>query len=157
MSRHHDNHTLSPIPPFHGKFEPEHRERLRQVRQRLGLSFQEMGNFFNLSWSTFRKWERGETPSCQPRHIELIRGLLNGAYDEKLLASHEPIENLLDSWRRMPALMHQCMERIASTYDLCQSRPEVCANLVDRLNHASSLAISKLLDDESFRAPYGKE
>ena len=51
----------------------------------------------------------------------------------------------------MPALMHQCMERIASTYDLCQGRPEVCANLVERLNHASSIAITKLLDGEGMR------
>lgn len=143
--------SANPPLPFTGKFTSEHRRRLRQLRERLGLSYQELGNFFNLSWSTFRKWERGETPSCQPRHIELIKGLLNGEYDEKLHASHEPIESLLDSWRRMPALMHQCMERIASTYDLCQGRPEVCANLVERLNHASSLAITKLLDGESSR------
>ena len=139
--------------PFTGKFTAEHRRRLQQVRQRLGLSYQELGSFFNLSWSTFRKWERGETPSCQPRHVDMVKGLLNGEYDEKLHASHEPIESILDSWRRMPALMHQCMERIASTYDLCQGRPEVCANLVARLNHASSLAITKLLDGETTHSP----
>lgn len=137
----------SPL-PFTGRFTPEHRQRLYQLRQRLGLSYQELAKFFNMSWSTFRKWENGETPTCHPRHVSLVRGLLNGEYDERLHASHEPIENLLDSWRRMPALMHQCMERIASTYDLCQNNPEVCANLVERLNLASSLAIGKLLDGE---------
>ena len=82
---------------------PEHRQRLYQLRRRLGLSYQELANFFNMSWSTFRKWENGETPTCHPRHISLVKGLLNGEYDERLHASHEPIENLLESWRRMPA------------------------------------------------------
>ncbi|MBR6470410.1 MAG: helix-turn-helix domain-containing protein [Victivallales bacterium] len=141
-------HALPSPMPFTGNFAPEHRQRLRQLRQRLGLSYQELANYFNMSWSTFRKWENGETPTCHPRHVGLVRALLNGEYDERLHASHEPIESLLDSWRRMPALMHQCMERIASTYDLCQSNPEVCANLVERLNLASSLAIGKLLDGE---------
>jgi len=144
-------HSADAAASFNGTFKPEHRRILRQLRERLGLSYQELGSFFNLSWSTFRKWERGETPRCQPRHVDLVKGLLNGDYDEKLHACHEPIESILDSWRRMPALMHQCMERIASTYDLCQGRPEVCANLVERLNHASSIAITKLLDGEGMR------
>lgn len=59
---------------------PEIQNLLSRKRMSLGLSYRMLGEYFHLSWSTFRKWECGDSsemkcrrfhPGFPPTHNEM--------------------------------------------------------------------------------------
>ena len=71
------------IENFDGNFTPIIRELIRHKRLSLSASYQQLGNVLHVSWSTIHKWETGKNKSCHSRHVQIIRGLLKGKYDDK--------------------------------------------------------------------------
>lgn len=60
------------------------RERLRNKRKALKLSQTAMARFFNVYWTTYRKWECGETTFVSQDVYKLIERLVTDDFDEKL-------------------------------------------------------------------------
>lgn len=127
---------------------PEIQKMLAQKRQQLGLSFRDLGAYFHVSWSTFRKWENssGEEIHCRKIYLRVLNGYLSGEYDDALRATRGPVDELIESWRHLPTMVHQCMERITTTYELCRQRPELQKSLVNAVDTASREALRGLLE-----------
>ena len=46
---------------FNGTFTEEVRRLIKRKREELGLPYLAIAEYFKINWSTFRKWESGET------------------------------------------------------------------------------------------------
>lgn len=120
---------------------------LEQKRRDLGLSYRQLGQFYRVCWSTFRKWETSTPPfKCHRYHQKILNKYLSGINDEELKALTVPLDDFLETWRRLPVRVHQCMERITTTYELCQGYPDLRRNLIDAVEKASKDAILQLID-----------
>lgn len=120
---------------------------LEQKRREFGLSYRQLGQFYHVSWSSFRKWETAAPPfKCHKYHQRMLNRYLSGTNDEELKSLVLPINDFLETWRRLPVRVHQCMERITTTYELCQGSPELRKNLIDAVEQASREAIMHLLE-----------
>ncbi len=127
---------------------PEIKKLLAQKRQQLGLSFRDLGTYFHVSWSTFRTWElsTNRTTRCRKIFLHTLNAYLSGEYDDALRATRGPLNDLIENWRHLPTMVHQCMERITTTYELCKKRPELQQSLVDAIDNASRDALRGLLE-----------
>ena len=124
---------------------PAIQRRLKEKRLQLGLTYRLLGDYFHVSWSTFQKWECAPAPArCQKHFRNLLNSYLAGEHDEALKTYQDPVEELIEKWRRLPPLVHQCMERITTTYDLCQGRPDLRQALVQALDNAAQNALQRL-------------
>lgn len=120
---------------------------LEQKRREIGLSYRQLGQFYRVSWSTFRKWEINTPPfKCHRYHQRMLNKYLSGANDEELKSLTVPINDFIETWRRLPLRVHQCMERITTTYELCQDHPDLRKNLIEAVEKASKDAILQLID-----------
>jgi hypothetical protein len=133
-------------PQFEGRFSAAIRRRLTEKRLAMRLTYQQLGDFFHLNWSTWRKWEKGVTLTCHPKQVAMIEGFLNGDYDAPLTRRTRRINDLAEYWEHLPPMMHECMERISTTYALCEGRPELRTNLMNHLSGAADRAIMRLLE-----------
>lgn len=144
--------ALSPqIDPQSCRITPEIQLALKEKRRQLGLTYRALGEFFHLSWSSFRRWERSDLPEirCRRFFLRTLNDYLGGLYDDALRATQMPSEELVESWRRLPEEVHQCMERITTTYELCQTTPELRTVLLQNLRKATKEALGKFLRHES--------
>ena len=130
---------------------PEIQNLLSRKRMSLGLSYRMLGEYFHLSWSTFRKWECGDSSEmkCRRFHLKTLNSYLNGEHDDRLKSLADPMDDLVSSWKKLPSQVHQCMERITTTYELCQGRPELRRCLVQSIEKASKDALRELLAREA--------
>ena len=113
--------------------------RLAQKRRALCLSYRDLGKFFRVDWSTFRKWETASVPCvrCRHYHRDMLNRYLNGEFDQQLLMGQRAGEEPVAGWRLLPPQLHQCMENITDTYELCQMRPELRSRLLDGVEEAT--------------------
>ncbi len=120
--------------------------RLARKRRQLCLSYRALGKFFHVDWSTFRKWEMGPAGemTCRNHFREMLNRYLNGEYDQRLTTLQGPTGELLEGWRALPPQVHQCMECITSTYDLCQPHPELRERLLQEVEDATRKALRLL-------------
>ena len=124
---------------------PAIRRRLKEKRLQLGLTYRLLSDFFHVSWSTFQKWESESAPArCQKHFRNLLNAYLAGEHDEALRTYQDPVQELIESWRHLPAQVHQCMERITTMYELCQGRPDLRKALLLALDQATQNALQKL-------------
>ena len=65
---------------------PEIQNLLSRKRMSLGLSYRMLGEYFHLSWSTFRKWECGDSSEmkCRRFHLKTLNSYLNGEHDDRM-------------------------------------------------------------------------
>lgn len=66
---------------FDGKLDAGMRQLIRQKRLQLGLSYQRLAFFFNVDWSTIRKWEHGPTHRCHALWQSQLEKFINGELD----------------------------------------------------------------------------
>lgn len=137
------DHRMNPE-VFKGRFTPHLREAFRNKRLSLGLSLQQLGEFLKLDWSTIRKWESGQTCGCHPRHIIPVQKFLDGEFDRALSTSSRELEELASCWHKLPAMMHNCLERITMIYELCESDPDLRSMLMEQLNSTAHNAVMEL-------------
>ena len=131
---------------FHGHWTQALRERFNLKRLSLGLSLQDLSSHLHVNWSTIRKWENGSTEGCHPRHIGVVRSFLNGELDSRMQVSGDEVEELASCWHKLPASMHNCLERITMLYELCEGEPKLRQQLLEQLRGAANDAIAELVN-----------
>ena len=124
-----------PQPPqrlkFDGKFTEEIRKAIRNKRLELGLPYNSVSQYFSINWSTFRKWENGETNSCELRHRPLIEAFINGDLDEDFRVMFN--SKSMKYPQTTPVKVYQTMEKIANTYTLCSHFPTIGDDLLSKI------------------------
>ena len=125
------------------------RHLFHQKRIELGLPYNRLADFFGVNWSTIRKWEMGPTKVSEVVFRPKIEGFINGDYDRILksnLGSLNDDEELYEVPASSP--IYQCMERVATAYQLCQHDDDITNVFLAELEEASRRAISKLVSQE---------
>jgi hypothetical protein len=130
---------------FNGTFTPEVRSHFRMKRLSLGLTYEQLGAALHINYSTIRKWEDGRTIGCHSRHVNRVNRFLKGGYDRLLGVKNQPAEDIVLLWQRMPPILHVCLERAATIYELCGHYPELRDEMVTDLSGAVNSAIRHLL------------
>lgn len=128
---------------FDGKFTDEIRRQIRAKRQELGLPYLTVAQYFSINWSTFRKWESGETSNCGLRHRPLIEAFINGDLDEDLKAIYTA--NSIKYPTMTPPKVYQAMERVANTYTLCAQNPAIGDNLIEKIEQIAFNTLRDLI------------
>ncbi len=129
---------------FKGILTPELRRIIGERRRDMGLSYCSLGNFFGVDWSTVRKWEKGPTVLCSIAHRPMVESFINGEYDDMLMRMQNDYYRNNDS-RFIPATMQVCMDRIGSTYAMCEEFPELKSQLITELMNCTSQTLSQLI------------
>lgn len=100
------------------------RQALRAKRMGFGLSYSGAAELIGVHWSTYRKWEIGQT-TMYTREIERrIQCFLN---EEK------PMITTLDADEHSSRLLDKLITRLRNTYRLCQRQPRLQDRLTVRL------------------------
>ena len=141
-----DNEALA---SFDGKFSEAMRERFRAHRRYLGISHQQLGAFFQISWSTIRKWENGKTTACQCRSIKLIKRFLNGEFDMQICAQYTSGKQRRLSGDYQNIEVSDCAERVSKLYYLSLHQPELRYKVKRMLMEAVNRATAALLTTEN--------
>ena len=102
----------------------EVREALRKKRIGMGISYAGAAEYIGVHWSTFRKWETGQTTKFT-REIE--RRI------QRFLAEENPSKTTLDAEENTSRMMDKLIHRLRSTYRLCQKQPRLQERLTLRL------------------------
>ena len=125
------------------------RHLFRQKRIQLGLPYHRLAEFFGVNWSTIRKWEMGPTKVSEVVYRPKIEGFINGDYD-RILKSDMEMRNTDDELYELPSSspIYQCMEHIATAYQLCQHDEDITNDFISEIEDVSRRAISKLVSQE---------
>ena len=102
----------------------EVRQALREKRLSFGMSYSGAGEFIGVHWSTYRKWETGETTQYT-REIE--------RRVQCFLTEEKPSLATLDEHEKASRMMDKLIHRLRNTYRLCQRQPRLQERLVVRL------------------------
>jgi len=139
---------------FNGTFTDEIRKLMRQKREELGLPYLTVAQYFTVNWSTFRKWESGETINCGLRHRPLIEAFINGDLDGDLKAIFSA--TAIKYPTMAPAKVYQAMERIANTYTLCSQNPAIGENMLEKIEQIAMDTLKHLVfaPRDGQRSPY---
>ena len=104
----------------------EVRQALRTKRLGFGLSYTGAAELIGVHWSTYRKWEIGET-SMYTREIERrIKCFLD---EEK------PMITTLDADEHSSRMLDKLINRLRNTFRLCQRQPRLQDRLTVRLEN----------------------
>ena len=102
----------------------EVRQALREKRLGFGMSYAGAGEFIGVHWSTYRKWETGETTQYT-REIE--------RRVQCFLTEEKPSLATLDEHEKASRMMDKLIHRLRNTYRLCQRQPRLQERLAVRL------------------------
>lgn len=140
---------------FNGSLTPELRGFLRQRRQRLGITLQQLAKILRVNWSTIRKWEDGATKNCRQQHIYRLTRFLSGEYDDLLTSMNAPAST--PSWQQFPpnspSMLH-CIERISNIYKLCVNYPETERHLMEGLRRILQETVKRLVGHSVPNVPF---
>ena len=112
-----ENHHRVPITE-------EVRQALREKRLGFGMSYAGAGEFIGVHWSTYRKWETGETTQYT-REIE--------RRVQCFLTEEKPSLATLDEHEKASRVMDKLIHRLRNTNRLCQRQPRLQERLAIRL------------------------
>ena len=102
----------------------ETRKAMQQKRISLGMSYAGVAQFIGVHWSTYRKWENGETMKYTREIDHRVKNFLDSPNPTlDCLAEDE------DSGRRLDKLIH----RLRSIYRMCQKQDSLREKLTTRL------------------------
>ena len=128
---------------FDGTFTNEIRRLMKKKREELGLPYYTIAQYFTVNWSTFRKWENGETSNCGLRHRPLIEGFINGDMDKELKAIYAAQSVKYPS--STPSKVYQAMERVANTYTLCAQNPSIGESMLEKIEQIAMDTLKHLV------------
>ena len=128
---------------FNGTFTDEIRRLMRQKREELGLPYLTVAQYFTVNWSTFRKWESGETITCGLRHRPMIEAFINGDLDRELKAVYSA--NSIKYPSMTPSKVYQAMERVANTYTLCAQNPTIGETMLEKIDQIAMDTLKHLV------------
>ncbi len=130
---------------FDGRLNAAIRRRIREKRLKLGLPYQKLALFFDICWSTLRKWEQGPTMNCSLIMRPKLEAFINGECDEEILRNLKKEGNRYP--QKLPASVHFCMERISNIYALLESHPELRDELLRGMEQISQQILENLLNE----------
>jgi hypothetical protein len=128
---------------FSGTFTDEIRRLMKKKREELGLPFLTIAQFFKINWSTFRKWETGETINCGLRHRPLIESFINGDLDADLQSLYASTSAKYPN--TTSSKVYQAMERVANTYTLCANNPGIGENMLTKIEQIAMDTLKHLV------------
>lgn len=102
----------------------EVRQALRTKRLGFGLSYAGAAELIGVHWSTYRKWEIGQTTMYTQ---EIERRI------ECFLKEEKPMITTLDADEQSARLLDKLITRLRNTYRLCQRQPRLQDRLTVRL------------------------
>ncbi len=132
---------------FDGRLDNTVRHRIREKRLQLGLPYQQLAFFFNICWSTLRKWEQGPTTHCSVALRPKLEAFINGECDEEILRQVKTEANRYP--RNLPASVIFCMERFGNIYALLECQPELRDALLQGMNQVSQKVLENFLNKNS--------
>lgn len=135
---------------FMGIFTDEIRRAMAQKRYELGLTYRSVAKWLDVNWSTYRKWELGETVRCTGVFAKRIQWFLNGGYDNAIHASGNVANNNKQKHEHIikTTSFTRCLERISSTYNLCRHNKKLVNKLITDCNAIFKNTISALIHSE---------
>jgi len=133
-----------PLIVFSGKMDANIRCCIRAKRLQLGLSYQKMAAFFEIDWSTVRKWEQGPTNTCNALWQSKLEHFLNGDYDHLLLSPRAAVSQ--HQKKRLPASAQRCQALLEHTYALLHDYPELQIELLQNVTRASQDLLIRLAE-----------
>jgi hypothetical protein len=104
----------------------EVRQALRAKRLGFGLSYTGAAELIGVHWSTYRKWEIGQTTKYT-REIE--RRI------QCFLEEEKPMITTMEADERSAHIMDKLINRLRNTYRLCQKQPRLQDRLTVRLEN----------------------
>lgn len=114
---------------------------LRERRQRLAASMQDVSRVINVDWTTYRRWEKGLSGCCS-RHAEKIRRFLAGEYDEILSKGYRDIGETLEEQE-----FTECLREAVAVYQTISDNPGTLekykSSLEEAINDAANVLLSK--------------
>ena len=112
-------------------------------RKELGLSREQIANFFRVNISTVRKWECGYTSRCQERHAMRMFRFLNGDYDHELNEAITTPIRLNEAMKNIPSELHGILLRSIRIYPLLSSEPALQELFLQRLRFANTEVLER--------------
>jgi DNA-binding transcriptional regulator YiaG len=129
---------------FNGTFTEEVRRLIKRKREELGLPYLAIAEYFKINWSTFRKWESGETVNCGLRHRPIVEAFINGDLDDELRSLYASNSNKYSA--STPSKVYQAMERVANTYTLCARDPDIGENMLTKIEQIAMDTLKHLVN-----------
>lgn len=127
-SAHDDSHESPPM-RFDGVISPELRQRLITKRQAIRMSLRDLGARLGVSWSTLRKWERGEISHCHRRHQEPLWRFLHGDLDRSPRPDQDP-SPALPAERDGNTMLYMQAHGGEALISLPATNPDACLDLL---------------------------
>ncbi len=130
---------------FDGTFTPEIRTMMRERRNSLGVSLQQLAEQIGVNISTLRKWEKGEVTTCQTVHINHIVEFLNGDYDRRLKSASIDARGFMHLWASLPEYVSGRLERALTIYRICSGHPDLQEKLMENFDSAMGGTLQRLM------------
>ena len=138
---------------FGGELTPEIRSRLHRKRMELGLTYNQLAEFFDVHWTTMRKWEGGRVTRCHPTHNTLMQRFIAGECDHVFsLPEHLQTRRTLAE-RQAEHQGRSCVRRLASCCRMLRGRPELVARLMDEVSAAVDETLRRYSADGAPSSP----
>ena len=119
------------------------RERLRAKRIDLGLTYVQLASFFDVHWTTVRKWEAGSIARCHPVHGDLLRRFLGGECDHLFSLPEHLLTRQTLAHRQAEQQSRGCIMKLSSCCRMLRNRPELVARLIDDVTTAVNRMLSR--------------
>lgn len=110
-------------------------------RRELGLSREQVADFFHVNISTVRKWECGLTHRCQERHACQLLHFIKGDYDNELQNVTALPGLLAESMKSIPMEVGDVMMRSIRIYQLLQGSTARQQAFISSLKQANNSAL----------------
>lgn len=121
---------------FGGEMTPEICTRLHRKRMELGLTYTQLAEFFEVHWTTMRKWEGGRVTRCHASHRLMMQRFIDGECDHLFsLPEHLQTRRTLAE-RQAEHQGQDCVRRLASCCRMLRTRPELVTRLMDEVSAA---------------------
>ena len=130
---------------FDGTFTPEIRTLMRDRRNALGTSLQQLAEMIGVNISTLRKWEHGVVNACQTVHINRVAEFLNGEYDRRLKVADIEARGFMHLWTSLPEYVSGRLERALTIYRICSGHPDLQENLMEGFDTAMGGTLHQLM------------
>lgn len=135
------------------------RQRLRQKRYDLNLSFERLGELLSVHWSTVRKWETGETSHYSSAHHEKLQAFIAGDYDHLFTARRViaplplPDDELPTGDDPNSQRLDSVLRRLAHLYQLAQPNSSLQSAIIRQLDDLSDSILARLATDMKAAPP----
>ena len=116
---------------------------LSNHRKELGLSREQLADFFKLNVSTIRKWECGCTNSCIERHTTRLLHFLRGDYDQALNDKYIAPYQFNDVLRNVSSQLNAVLLRTIRVFALLEGEDKLQQLFIGNLSKCNTAMLRK--------------